>query len=64
MLLFLFIPLFWWIRSFEPDELEAITVWRNKNAAWVCKVALIIINISLIAAIALTQKLAADAPAS
>jgi hypothetical protein len=24
----IFIPMFWWIRHFEPDGLEAITVWK------------------------------------
>ncbi len=58
ILIMIFIPMTWWIMSHEPDEL-ASTVTKRYHLTHdaICSIILLLVNILLIVAIYLSQKL-------
>jgi hypothetical protein len=58
LLLLVFAPMLWFIFSKEPDQIESDRARKGRfTPAQVCKVVLVLVNVSLIAAIATNQQL-------
>ncbi|HEX6746601.1 MAG TPA: hypothetical protein VF092_04840 [Longimicrobium sp.] len=62
LIVFTFIPMFWWVQSFDLDELQTGATLFGWSPATLCKIVLIIVNLVLLAAIGINQQLAVVNP--
>ena len=58
LLLLMFIPMLWYLFAYEPDQIESDKSGRIPyTPAFVCKAVLLLVNVSLLVAIAASQQL-------